>query len=141
MIGKCANSFRLLSLGREQHLLGAFIRRRLVKTGARLVRHARYAIFQLAEAALPRVVFASILDRINGPRATCRSGLRVIGGRHHPRASVRADRKGAPNRRLRGAMRSSIRARGPHLGLTVAILRPSTATSCSPASLIGATRH
>ena len=43
-------------------------RERLIKTGARLVRHARYAIFQLAEAALPRVVFASILDRITGLR-------------------------------------------------------------------------
>lgn len=44
------------------------LRERLVKTGARLVRHARYAVFQLAEAALPRAVFASILDRINGLR-------------------------------------------------------------------------
>jgi hypothetical protein len=39
-----------------------------VKTGARLVRHARYAVFQLAEAALPRAVFAGILDRIKNLR-------------------------------------------------------------------------
>lgn len=44
------------------------LRERLVKTGARLVRHARYAIFQLAEAALPRAVFAGVLDLINGLR-------------------------------------------------------------------------
>ena len=44
------------------------LRERLIKTGARLVRHARYAIFQFAEAALPRNVFASILDLINGLR-------------------------------------------------------------------------
>lgn len=44
------------------------VRERVVKTGARLVRHARYAVFQLAEAALPRVVFACILDRINSLR-------------------------------------------------------------------------
>jgi hypothetical protein len=44
------------------------LRERLVKTGARLVRHARYAIFQLAEAALPRAVFEGVLDRINGLR-------------------------------------------------------------------------
>ena len=44
------------------------LRERLVKTGARLVRHARYAVFQLAEAALPRAVFAGILDRINSLR-------------------------------------------------------------------------
>jgi len=41
------------------------LRERLVKTGARLVRHARYAIFQLADAALPRAVFAGVLERIN----------------------------------------------------------------------------
>jgi hypothetical protein len=44
------------------------LRERLVKTGARLVRHARSTIFQLAEAALPRAVFAGVLDRINGLR-------------------------------------------------------------------------
>jgi hypothetical protein len=44
------------------------LRERLIKTGARLVRHARYAIFQIAEAALPRSVFAGILGLINGLR-------------------------------------------------------------------------
>ena len=44
------------------------LRERLIKTGARLVRHARYAIFQFAEAALPRAVFAGILGLINGLR-------------------------------------------------------------------------
>ena len=44
------------------------LRERLVKTGARLVRHARYAVFQLAEAALPREVFAGVLDLVNGLR-------------------------------------------------------------------------
>jgi hypothetical protein len=33
-----------------------------------LVRHGRYTIFQMAEAALPRQVFASILVLINGLR-------------------------------------------------------------------------
>lgn len=42
------------------------LRERLVKTGARLARHARYAAFQLAEAALPREVFAGVLGLING---------------------------------------------------------------------------
>ena len=41
------------------------LRERLIKTGARLVRHGRYAIFQMAEAALPREVFAGILGLIN----------------------------------------------------------------------------
>jgi hypothetical protein len=44
------------------------LRERLIKTGTRLVRHARYAIFQFAEAALPRSVFAGILGLINGLR-------------------------------------------------------------------------
>ena len=44
------------------------LRERLIKTGARLVRHARYAIFQMAEAALPRSVFAGVLGLINGLR-------------------------------------------------------------------------
>jgi hypothetical protein len=37
------------------------LRERLIKTGARLVRHARYAVYQFAEAALPRAIFAGIL--------------------------------------------------------------------------------
>ena len=41
---------------------------RLIKTGARLVRHGRYAIFQMAAAALPQKVFAGVLDLINGLR-------------------------------------------------------------------------
>lgn len=44
------------------------LRERLIKTGARLVRHARYAVFQIAEAALPRTVFAGMLGLINGLR-------------------------------------------------------------------------
>ena len=44
------------------------LRERLVKTGARLVRHARYAVFQFAEAALPRAMFAGVLELINGLR-------------------------------------------------------------------------
>jgi len=52
------------------------LRERLIKTGARLVRHGRYAIFQMAEVAIPRDVFAAILGLINTlrgppPAATC----------------------------------------------------------------------
>jgi hypothetical protein len=42
------------------------LRERLIKTGSRLVRYGRYAIFQMAEAALPRAVFAGMLGLING---------------------------------------------------------------------------
>jgi hypothetical protein len=45
-------------------------RERLVKIGARIVRHGRYVVFQLAEVAVPRALFAEILrriDRLRGP--------------------------------------------------------------------------
>jgi hypothetical protein len=40
------------------------LREKLVKIGAKVVRHARYIVFQLAEAAIPRRLFATILRRI-----------------------------------------------------------------------------
>ena len=46
----------------------ASLRERLIKTGTRLVKHARYAVFQMAEAGLPRSVFNGILSLINGLR-------------------------------------------------------------------------
>lgn len=63
----------------------------------------------------------------------------MIGETRRPHASIRADGEGAPNRRLRGATRRAIGDRDPNLGLTVATVRPSTATSGSPAGPIGAT--
>ena len=47
-------------------------RERLVKIGARIVRHGRYPVFQLAECGgvVPRAPFAEILrriDRLRGP--------------------------------------------------------------------------
>ncbi len=38
---------------------------RLIKMGARLVRHARRLIFQLAEVAVSREVFAALVERIH----------------------------------------------------------------------------
>ena len=40
-------------------------RERLVKIGARIVRHDRYLVFQLAEVAVPRAVSAATLRRID----------------------------------------------------------------------------
>jgi hypothetical protein len=40
------------------------LREKLVKIGARIVRHSRYVVFQLAEVAVPRTLFAEILRRI-----------------------------------------------------------------------------
>lgn len=41
------------------------LREKLVTIGARLVRHGRYVVFQLAEVAVPRALFAEILRRID----------------------------------------------------------------------------
>ncbi len=46
---------------------------KLIKIGGRLVRHARRLVFQLAEVAVPRDLFAAILQRI--------SELRLVPGR------------------------------------------------------------
>ena len=42
------------------------LKEKLVKIGAKVVRHSRYVIFQLAEVAVPRQLFAAILGRIRG---------------------------------------------------------------------------
>jgi hypothetical protein len=36
----------------------------LIKIGARVVHHARFVTFQMAAVAIPRELFASILDKI-----------------------------------------------------------------------------
>ena len=40
------------------------LRDKLVKIGAKVVRHGRYVTFQLAEVAVPRTLFAEILRLI-----------------------------------------------------------------------------
>ena len=44
------------------------LREKLVKIGAKVVRHACYAVFQMAEVAVPRELFAQILRLIDGLR-------------------------------------------------------------------------
>ena len=46
------------------------LREKLVKIGARIVRHGRYVVFQLAEVAVPRALFAEILRRIGRLRGS-----------------------------------------------------------------------
>ena len=45
------------------------MREKLIKIGAKVVRHSKYVFFQMAEVALPRDLFAAILDRIQRLRA------------------------------------------------------------------------
>ena len=42
------------------------LREKLVKIGAKVVRHGRYVTFQLAEVAIPLPLFAEILQLIAG---------------------------------------------------------------------------
>jgi hypothetical protein len=45
------------------------LREKLIKTGAKVVRHAKAITFPLAEVAVPRALFAAILVRIGRQQA------------------------------------------------------------------------
>ena len=60
-----ANFVRRLALpGSVKHWSLTTLREKLIKIGAKVVRHARYVTFQMAEVAIPRRLFATILRRI-----------------------------------------------------------------------------
>ena len=60
-----ANLLRRLALPREvQHWSLTTLREKLVKIGAKVIRHSKYITFQLAEVSVPRRLFAAILGRI-----------------------------------------------------------------------------
>jgi DDE family transposase len=66
-----ANFLRSLALPDEvAHWSLTTLREKLVKIGARIVRHGRHVVFQLAEVTVSRALFAGILrriDRLRGP--------------------------------------------------------------------------
>ena len=69
-VGRSAG--RTLALPQEvEHWSLTTLRDKPVKIGAKVVRHGRYATFQLAEVAVPRTLFADMLRLIGGlrPRA------------------------------------------------------------------------
>ena len=66
-----ANFLRSLALPKEVEQWSlTTLREKLVKIGARIVRHGRYVVFQLAELAVPRSLFAEILRRISRLRGS-----------------------------------------------------------------------
>ena len=73
------NFLRTLALSRRiEHWSLTTLREKLIKIGAKVVEHARYITFQMAEMAIPRDVFAVILgfnlldfDAIRGKNANC----------------------------------------------------------------------
>src|SRR5829696_2429105 len=71
-----ANIFRTLVLPDEVERWSlTTLREKVVKIGAKVVAHARYTVFQMAEVALPRDLFRRILALIDGlrprPAARC----------------------------------------------------------------------
>ena len=65
-----ANFLRTLALPETaRHWSLTTLRDRLVKIGARIVRHGRSVVFQMAEVMVPRALFAEILGRIAQLRA------------------------------------------------------------------------
>ena len=60
---------RTLSIPKEvEHWTPTTLREKLVKIGAKVARHGRYVMFQLAEVAVPRSLFEKILSLIDGLR-------------------------------------------------------------------------
>jgi hypothetical protein len=65
------NFMRTLALPREvEHWSMTTLREKLIKIGAKIVRHGRYVTFQMAEVAVPPDLFADILRRIDRLRPT-----------------------------------------------------------------------
>jgi hypothetical protein len=61
-----ANLIRAVALPEEiAHWSLTTLRERLVKIGARIVRHGRYVVFQLAEVAVPGALFDEVMRRID----------------------------------------------------------------------------
>jgi len=59
------NFLRRLALPRSvKHWSLTTLREKLIKIGAKVVTHARYVIFQMAEVAVPKQLFRAILERI-----------------------------------------------------------------------------
>jgi hypothetical protein len=64
-----ANFFRILVLPDEVERWSlTTLREKLVKIGAKVIAHARYTVFQMAEVAIPRDLFRRILDLIDDLR-------------------------------------------------------------------------
>jgi hypothetical protein len=60
-----ANFFRTLVLPDQVERWSlSTLRERVVKIGAKVVTHARYTVFQMAEVAVPRALFGRILAMI-----------------------------------------------------------------------------
>ncbi len=55
------------------------LRMKLIKIGAKVVRHGRYVTFKMAEFAVPRDMFREILRLIDGLRRSLNGPQRALG--------------------------------------------------------------
>ncbi len=66
---RAASHKRTLALPKAvEHWSLATLREKLVKIGAKVIRHGRYVTFQLAEVAVPNELFRKILSLIDDLR-------------------------------------------------------------------------
>jgi hypothetical protein len=76
-----ANSLRQLTLPRSvQTWTLTTLREKLIKIGAKVVRHAKAVTSQLAEVAVPRGLFAALLARSSRLRAAPSPGRSFVAG-------------------------------------------------------------
>ncbi len=64
----CSQKRKFALLEAAEHWSLTTLREKLVKIGAKVVRHGRYVTFQLAEVAVPRELFGKILSLIDDLR-------------------------------------------------------------------------
>ena len=64
----CSQNLTLALPMEVEHWSLTTLREKLIKIGAKVVRHGRYITFQLAEVAIPRSLFANILRLIDDLR-------------------------------------------------------------------------
>jgi hypothetical protein len=66
-----ANFLRTLALPSEMERWSlTTLREKVVKIGAKVITHARYTVFQMAEVAVPRDLFRRVLKMIDSLRPT-----------------------------------------------------------------------
>lgn len=103
-----ANFLRRMALpGEIDHWSLTTLRERLIKTGAKVTRHANYMTCQLAEVAVPRRLFTAILDR-STRLAMPPSGVAT---------SCAKTQLARSKSRFQETLRAEVRIRNPNAGL------------------------
>ena len=65
---------RLILPGKVKHWMLSSLREKLIKIGAKVIHHAKYITFQMAEVAIPRRMFRTMLKRVERLRLTPETG-------------------------------------------------------------------